>query len=164
MSYKTDPEKGLKILKSLNPQIILINSLFGLNRSELISGLKESNILTVLKYDSGNPKKIIQSFNRWREFSNHTLLVIEGEFKNPEEIISVLTEDCFFSYVYIYPNNLEKFQELVKKNEENPEYLLKYLNPDSISQNPVLDLLKLNKTIYNQHLDFFENRILTILV
>lgn len=176
MSYKTDVEKGFKLIRCISPPIIFVNDPIGIGKSSFVNRFKKEgfSVLTISnEINVGKIHKYLE--NRKDKSFDHNPIIIEAKIQD-EKIISDIFSNEFhnFTYVYIYPNNPKKYKENLSQNIDQ-EINIPNLNnlieevrsSDSREQllnKLTLELINLNKLIYNKHLEIFDNKILTILI
>lgn len=164
MSYKVNIEKGVKLLRSVSPPIIFINGMIASGKEEFIQLLKEEGFSTI-KFKSITQ---IQQYlkNRKGKF-DHMPLIIDANINDAKMISDIFTDEFHnFTYVFMYPNEQKEFSKRLNEklpNYKHEEYEIVPSNFGVKKNNDVLDFLKINREIYNNHLEFFEERILTIL-
>lgn len=220
MSYKTDIEKGFKLLRCISPPIIFVNGPYCVGKTNFINKFKKEGFSVliyddyVLKTNSKNVsvQDVIYKYllNRKQKKQDHTPIIIEANI-NDENVISNIFKDDFhnFTYVYMYPNNSENYMKNIEnklkylallesepldqtqtqsqtqnnnnkkenKKENNPVQILtneyvKLSKDYKTNQNQcvkivkkiTVDLMQESKKIYQNHLEFFEDKILTILI
>jgi|GEM_PF-3988914 len=183
-SYKIDLEKCFKLLRCISPPIIFINGPWAIGKNVLVDKFKKEgySILTLGNKTVEEVQKFLKS--RKQRF-DHTSLIIEANFSNTDsKIISEIFSDDFhnFTYVFVYPNNAKKYKEKIseKLSEEISEkskhsgMLNSILEMKKQKENPVkienstnkltMSLISEAKKIYQEHLEIFDYKILTVLV
>jgi hypothetical protein len=174
MSYKVNLEKGVDILKSVNPPLIVVNGLISTNKKSLAKKLKEIEF-SVLEVGIADEKSRVRTRNYLRKAKTNfpnTPIVLKTNFLNPEELNTFLGE-ILYTVVFMYPNNQKSYhQRLVIDSEEIGDITIPENYPESIKSAAkeknlhklVIELCELNKKTYEDYLNYFDERLLTILV
>jgi hypothetical protein len=178
MSYKTDIDKTIKILKCINPSILFINTLISNQKDYFSSELKKIGF-SVYEINGDLKSQInkVQSYlSRTMKTLNHSSLALLGTVFNPEDIEDLFSGDCqIFSYIYLYPNNQQKYKERIISDIQTKSFNvslypddIRALVKDNMNDNAfnklTLKLSELNKNIYQKHLDLFDDKIFTVLI
>lgn len=152
MSYKTDTEKGFKLLRSVSPPIIFVNGPSMIGKTFFVNKFKKEgySILTLVEDSDNNLDKILNFLkNQKRLGIDHMSCIIEANIKNEKLISDIFSNEYHnFTYVFLYPNNLKKYKEYIK--DTNKEQLI--------------DLSTEARERYKRHLEYFDDKILTILI
>jgi hypothetical protein len=179
MSYKTDQDKAYSILYCLTPQRILINSPLGVNGKIFANRFKKEgfSVLSVGVFDLMSASAILKNKIKklWNGKSQNPVL-IEGKFSSTEDIAELFTG--VYSYVYLYPNSLKGYARMIHDSivgdnkgaipNTDKERLEKIRNiPEEF--NKELGLLtkkysEINRSLYREHCEIFDNKILTVLL
>jgi len=180
MSYKTDSDKGFKLLHCLSPPIIVINDPFQID-SSFVRQFKEDGY-SVLDTTEMNQEKIKSYLDSRKSRFDHQTLIIFVRINDPERLNQLLPEEYqIFTLVILYPNDNKKYRDLLKqqiandsfKPESNAEIeeLVKEIKKetDDIKLNNLANkltakMISSNKEIYQKFLNYFEEKFLTILI
>lgn len=177
--YKTDIEKGSIILECISPPIILLNGGFGIGKTYFSEQFKKKNFSVMNLPKDKNFESIvdidkIQNVLKNRKNFDHYPIIIEANISD-ENIISKIFSGNYqnFTYVFMYPNNSKNYRANIQKKLENNEYPMeikelfeeyKINNNINIINKITLFLLNKNKEIFKRHLEFFEDKLFTILI
>lgn len=184
MSYKLDPEKGFKLLRCVSPPVIFLNGPYSVGKSEFANKFKKEDF-SVLNLVGMNEDKMVDTVqkylkNRRDKYIDHHPVIIEACVTDDELISNMFSGEFHnFTYVYVYPNNSKKYKEkLISKIKAKSPHpftgetakLIQLISSsdeataDKLSTKLTVELINSNKTVYNNHLETFDNKILTILI
>jgi adenylate kinase family enzyme len=151
-SYKVTAEKALRVLYCLTPPLIFINGPPKVGKTTFAKKLAAEgfSIFTIPSVNGvAEAKKYLQRNYLGKKPQNP--IILEGWIENADDINKIFDGVPTYSYVYIYPNNAKDYWQRVTSG-------------DSKRTNEVKTLLQKQKTIYQQHLEEYEEKILTVLV
>jgi hypothetical protein len=116
-------------------------------------------------------------------FDGTTPCIVEGFIRNAQLIADIFSGDFeLFTYVYTYPNNAKRYKERLlsiaasenweptKDKYSIPPNLLSDTELQELKENgkhansTVKKLIGVNSEIYGDHLNAFENKIITVLI
>ncbi len=173
MSYKTDSEKGFKLLKCLSVPIIIVVGPFGVGKTDFASKFKSEGY-SVLNLGK-NKSQIDKTISAHLAKSKNMLVMIEVNISNPEELNKLLT-NYMFSLVYLYPNSGAKYKSNVESKLKQDDLKLsdnemelqpkieEYIKTRTGLTKIVSELMKKNNETYEKYLEFFEDKLLTVLI
>lgn len=166
MSYKVDAKKGYKALRSISPPIIFVNGMIASGKDDFLQLFKDDSY-SIVKFKAV-PQLRSYMTNRKGRF-DHNPLIIDANVKDENMINDIFSGEFHnFTYVFIYPNQANEFEKKILpiiNDFKNGAYKATdyEIFPNNKNDLTSLDFLKLNREIYKAHLEFFDNKILTIL-
>lgn len=180
MSFKVDPDKGFRILRSVAAPVIFVNGLVGSGTTEFVNRFRSENY-DILRFKDPDPMVLLRHLNSRKERNlDRNPIMIEANIPDAHRVAEIFRGDFCFTYVYVYSNNPKRYRARLDELRQRdgiyipPEHqhirnmLDKIQQTDGIDRSELLnkltiDLSQLNTTTYDKHLSMFDNKILTIL-
>lgn len=177
MAYKTDINRVGSILSCLTPQKIIVHIPYYVEIQEFLKFLKEDGFnvmsLGIFDYKNSDEKTIKKINNFWN--NNQSPIVICGTFPNVEDFDKIFTG--IYSYIYVYPNSIKKYGEFIisfldKKDIwkiDNFQEIKKLKQNKDLSwkkelENFIKKIMELNQSIFENHSEIFDNKIMVALI
>lgn len=150
-TFKVNEDKALAIIHSITPAIIFVNGPPKIGKTTFAKKLAKDGF-SVYTIKPGKEGLIAaQKYLKTARSNASNPIVLEGWLEDVKEIHTLFGEVSIYSYVFMYPNS--------PKN-----YWQRATGGDAKKTNEIKTALEKYKKIYQEHLEEFDEKILTVLV